>query len=265
MAFKTHDDIGAYLKGADAKEGEAEAAKPQTAVSTSKASPAAMTPPPMERAPDMPKSWDYTHLPQFLQDSIDAHRLKYTSKAGEGDHAGETAYVDSSDPYMVHVLDPKVNQTTFDHELTHTLQMLHPDAKFAPVATKGDRYGYGGADALIESVGKKKLSDYSVEQTARMVQDWTYERDRIFKMAEKDLLIPEDIKRFRQVQAAYAPLMQQMGMLSGKKYPEFKASETSFQDLPEFSNRTVDISKTWAYGELQKANAALQAQQVAVK
>lgn len=248
--FANHDDLKKFIAG--------NGAAPDTPPPAQQT----MTPPPLQVSPQrpegMPKSWDYGHLPQFLQDSIDKAKMKYIGTTDP--KYGTTAAVESDNPYEVHVVNPNAGQSRMDHELTHTLQFLHPEAKFAPVATEGDKYDYGGADGLMKVSGKKQLSDYSIEQTAAMVNDYGEQRDKIFKMAQKDLLTPDDLKRWSQVQAAYAPLMRQLGQVGGHKYDEFKAEPDKLQDLPEFSNHSMDITHTWAYGELQKANQAMLSQ-----
>jgi hypothetical protein len=239
MPFADHDDFKKFL--ADSKAAAAAAAPASVPAPQPQAQPQAMVPPPLQapsqRPDNMPKTWDYGQLPQFLQDGIDKAKMRYIKETDKSKYAD--AAVGSDDPYAVHVVNPNTSQSIMDHELTHTLQFLHPEAKFAAVATEGDKYDYGGADGLIKVAGKKQLSDYSIEQTARMVQDYAYERDKIFNTARKMPLDEDDLKRWNQVQAAYAPLMRQLGQVGGHKYPEYKPVPGQLTDLPEFSGQSL--------------------------
>jgi hypothetical protein len=249
MPVANHDELKKTLESIAAK-----ANVPQPSQSQ------ALTPPPLQasRPADMPKTWDYSQLPQFLQDSIDKAKLRYIG-GGDAKKYGPSAGVESGDPYAVHVVNPKAEQQYMNHELTHVLQFLHPEAKFAPVAEKGDKYDYGGVEGLAK--GKKKLSDYSVEQVAQMVQDYGNRRNYVFDQAEKNQLFPKEFKEWQKFQAAYAPFMRQLGQLGGHKYDEYKADPDRLRDLPEFSSRSRDIKGTKAYEELKQANESLVAAQ----
>lgn len=198
-----------------------------------------------------PAHQDYSldEIPQFERDTLPMDQVKVTqgtpyAMTGIGaEHRHATAYVSPKNPLAIEVLDPHTfKQPQLDHEMTHAYEDT-TGAKFAPV-NPADLYGYGGADGLMrDAQAGKKVTDYSNEQLARIVENHTqYTRDLMAK-AKDGSLTQEDVDEYRKWQGAVAPVIHGLAGLAGNKrqYQAQPTAPNAISDFPEFSSRRVDL------------------------
>ena len=193
-----------------------------------------------------------TAAPKFLQDSLPLNKISVkpvdmndfqganvTGNNGRPTGGDAYGYVKSDDPYTVHTSDKGFTQSSLNHEMTHMYQdTLPPSVKFAE-ASKTDPYNYGGVDGLTQAAKSgKKITDFSNEQVAKMVQDHTEKTNMIMQFAKLGVLQPGDVDKYNQWKSAVGPYMTQLAGLNGKSYKAAPAQPGTISDLPEMSDRT---------------------------
>lgn len=196
---------------------------------------------------DQKPNYSLDQIPRFLRDTLPMNKVSVGQgsldelKGYAASHPNAASYVQDSNPYAIKVLNSQqFNQGVLNHELSHAYQD-QTKAKFAPV-NPNNVYGYGGTAGLASTMQKgAKVTDFSPEQLARIVETHSNTFNQLAQKAQAGQLTQEDVNDYQQWRGAVSPLMQQFAALSGKKYSAQPAQPNTISDLPEFSDQSISL------------------------
>lgn len=168
---------------------------------------------------------DNSDVPAFIQQGVDMSKVKQIPTPVDPASPNDIAYVGSTTPYDVHVVQPDIyGPPVFNHELMHTFQDTRNPAlgdTSAPIsenATHEQTYGYGGIEGLQKAIqGRKTIANFNREQQAEIVKDYKAIQDKYLAKARSGKLTDADKKALYTAHQAYHPMVQQLASMPGKE------------------------------------------------